>query len=103
MSRDEESACGFPPPAAQIGVAVRMDIFATLQHEKERLSQSESRIADILLNDFEFAVNASIIPTSSFVGDTGISSRTFTPRPTKWSSWATKPTKLRLKSPTCTS
>ncbi|AFL49623.1 DNA-binding MurR/RpiR family transcriptional regulator [Sinorhizobium fredii] len=38
-----------------------MDIFATLQHEKERLSQSESRIADILLNDFEFAVNASII------------------------------------------
>lgn len=38
-----------------------MDIFATLQEEKERLSQSESRIADILINDFEFAVNASII------------------------------------------
>ncbi|WP_331375879.1 MurR/RpiR family transcriptional regulator [Sinorhizobium chiapasense] len=38
-----------------------MDIFATLQEEKGRLSQSESRIADILLNDFEFAVNASII------------------------------------------
>lgn len=38
-----------------------MDIFATLLEEKERLSQSESRIADILLNDFEFAVNASII------------------------------------------
>ncbi|MBP2234533.1 DNA-binding MurR/RpiR family transcriptional regulator [Sinorhizobium kostiense] len=38
-----------------------MDIFATLLQEKERLSQSESRIADILLNDFEFAVNASII------------------------------------------
>jgi len=38
-----------------------MDIFATLLQDKERLSQSESRIADILLNDFEFAVNASII------------------------------------------
>ncbi|NRP73230.1 HTH-type transcriptional regulator HexR [Ensifer psoraleae] len=38
-----------------------MDIFATLQEEKGRLSQSETRIADILLNDFEFAVNASII------------------------------------------
>lgn len=38
-----------------------MDIFATLQEEKGRLSQSENRIADILLNDFEFAVNASII------------------------------------------
>lgn len=38
-----------------------MDIFATLQEEKERLSQSESRIAEILFTDFEFAVNASII------------------------------------------
>ncbi|MDK1494511.1 MurR/RpiR family transcriptional regulator [Sinorhizobium sp. 7-81] len=38
-----------------------MDIFAILQEEKGRLSQSENRIADILLNDFEFAVNASII------------------------------------------
>ena len=38
-----------------------MDIFATLQEEKGRLSPSESRIAEILLNDFEFAVNASII------------------------------------------
>ena len=38
-----------------------MDIFSTLQEEKARLSPSESRIADILLNDFEFAVNASII------------------------------------------
>lgn len=38
-----------------------MDIFATLQEERGRLSQSENRIADILLNDFEFAVNASII------------------------------------------
>ncbi|MCG5482055.1 MAG: MurR/RpiR family transcriptional regulator, partial [Ensifer alkalisoli] len=35
--------------------------FATLQEEKERLSQSESRIAEILFTDFEFAVNASII------------------------------------------
>ncbi|WP_208246535.1 MurR/RpiR family transcriptional regulator (plasmid) [Rhizobium sp. T1470] len=38
-----------------------MDIFSTLQEEKARLSPSENRIADILLNDFEFAVNASII------------------------------------------
>lgn len=38
-----------------------MDLFSTLQEEKARLSQSESRIADIILNDFEFAVNASII------------------------------------------
>ncbi|MDE1995188.1 MAG: MurR/RpiR family transcriptional regulator [Rhizobiaceae bacterium] len=38
-----------------------MDIFATLQEERARFSQSENRIADILLNDFEFAVNASII------------------------------------------
>lgn len=38
-----------------------MDLFSTLQEEKARLSQSETRIADIILNDFEFAVNASII------------------------------------------
>jgi DNA-binding MurR/RpiR family transcriptional regulator len=38
-----------------------MDIFSTLQEEKGKLSQAESRIADILLTDFEFAVNASII------------------------------------------
>jgi len=38
-----------------------VDIFSTLQEEKARLSPSETRIADILLNDFEFAVNASII------------------------------------------
>lgn len=38
-----------------------MDIFSTLQDEKARLSPSENRIADILLNNFEFAVNASII------------------------------------------
>lgn len=38
-----------------------MDIFSTLQEERGRFSQSENRIADIILNDFEFAVNASII------------------------------------------
>ena len=38
-----------------------MDIFSTLQEDKIRLSPSETRIADILLNNFEFAVNASII------------------------------------------
>ena len=38
-----------------------MDVFSTLQQETGRLSQSERRIAEIVLNDFEFAVNASII------------------------------------------
>ncbi len=38
-----------------------MDIFTTMQEERGGLSQSENRIADIVLNDFEFAVNASII------------------------------------------
>ena len=38
-----------------------MDIFSIIQDEKARFSPSENRIADILLNDFEFAVNASII------------------------------------------
>ena len=38
-----------------------MDIFSTLQEDRGRLSASESRIADIVVNDFEFAVNASII------------------------------------------
>jgi DNA-binding MurR/RpiR family transcriptional regulator len=38
-----------------------MDIFATLQEERDNLSQSEQRIADILLKEFDFAVNASII------------------------------------------
>jgi len=38
-----------------------MDIFSTLQEEKTKLSQAEGRIAEILLTDFEFAVNASII------------------------------------------
>ncbi|MBB4567691.1 MurR/RpiR family transcriptional regulator [Rhizobium leucaenae] len=38
-----------------------MDIFTTMQEERGRLSQSENRIVDIVLNDFEFAVNASII------------------------------------------
>ncbi len=37
-----------------------MDIFAKIQEEREQFSQSEQRIADILLNQFEFAVNASI-------------------------------------------
>ncbi|MBB4145053.1 MurR/RpiR family transcriptional regulator [Rhizobium rhizoryzae] len=38
-----------------------MDIFATLQEERSQFSASEQRIADILLGDFDFAVNASII------------------------------------------
>lgn len=38
-----------------------MDIFATLQEERENFSQSEQRIADILLTELDFAVNASII------------------------------------------
>lgn len=38
-----------------------MDIFATLQEERENFSQSELRIADILLTELDFAVNASII------------------------------------------
>jgi DNA-binding MurR/RpiR family transcriptional regulator len=38
-----------------------MDLFSTLQEGMGRFSQSENRIADIILNDFEFAVNASII------------------------------------------
>ncbi|WP_152048745.1 MurR/RpiR family transcriptional regulator [Aureimonas psammosilenae] len=42
-----------------------MDIFSTLQDERPRLSPSEGRIADILLADLEFAVNASIIELAS--------------------------------------
>jgi DNA-binding MurR/RpiR family transcriptional regulator len=38
-----------------------VDIFSTLQEDRSRLSASEGRIADIVVNDFEFAVNASII------------------------------------------
>ncbi|MCO6178282.1 MurR/RpiR family transcriptional regulator [Ciceribacter sp. RN22] len=38
-----------------------MDIFATLQEEAGQFSPSEQRIADILLDQFDFAVNASII------------------------------------------
>ena len=38
-----------------------MDILSTLQDENTRLSAAEGRIAAILLHDFEFAVNASII------------------------------------------
>ncbi|MFD1747537.1 MurR/RpiR family transcriptional regulator [Rhizobium helianthi] len=38
-----------------------MDIFAKIQEERSQFSTSEQRIADILLGDFDFAVNASII------------------------------------------
>lgn len=38
-----------------------MDIFARIQEEAGQFSASEQRISDILLNDFDFAVNASII------------------------------------------
>ena len=38
-----------------------MDIFATIQEEGPQFSASEQRIADILLTQFDFAVNASII------------------------------------------
>lgn len=38
-----------------------MDILARIQNEQEQFSQSEKRIAEILLNDFDFAVNASIV------------------------------------------
>jgi DNA-binding MurR/RpiR family transcriptional regulator len=38
-----------------------LDIFATIQEEGPQFSASEQRIADILLNQFDFAVNASII------------------------------------------
>ncbi len=43
------------------GLADGMDLFSNLQAEKAKLSPSEGRIADIILNDFEFAVGASII------------------------------------------
>ncbi len=38
-----------------------MDIFATIQEEGPQFSASEQRIAEILLTQFDFAVNASII------------------------------------------
>ncbi|MFD1697171.1 MurR/RpiR family transcriptional regulator [Roseibium aestuarii] len=38
-----------------------MDILARLQNDLDQLSQAERRIAEILLNDFDFAVNASIV------------------------------------------
>lgn len=38
-----------------------MDIFARIQDEAGQFSASEQRIADILVNSFDFAVNASII------------------------------------------
>lgn len=37
-----------------------MDIFATIQEERDSFSSSEQRIADILIDQFDFAVNASI-------------------------------------------
>ena len=37
-----------------------MDIFAALMSEGPKLSQSEQRLADIVLGDLDFAVNASI-------------------------------------------
>ncbi len=37
------------------------DIIATLQKERDGLSRSEQRIADIVFEDKQFAVNASII------------------------------------------
>ncbi|MBL4785356.1 MAG: MurR/RpiR family transcriptional regulator [Cohaesibacteraceae bacterium] len=38
-----------------------VDIIGTLQSERDRLSRSEQRIADILIDDVSFAVNASIV------------------------------------------
>jgi DNA-binding MurR/RpiR family transcriptional regulator len=38
-----------------------MDIFETIQEDRSQFSPSEQRIADILLDQFDFAVNASII------------------------------------------
>ena len=38
-----------------------MDILMMLQERRDQLSQAEQRIADILFDDFDFAVNASII------------------------------------------
>lgn len=45
-----------------------MDIFAKLQDDKAKFSQSERRIADVLLSNFEAAVNASIIELASRAG-----------------------------------
>ncbi len=42
-------------------LGVELDVFSTLQEDRERLSAAEGRIAEIIVNDFEFAVNASII------------------------------------------
>lgn len=38
-----------------------MDIFSALQEDRGQLSPAEGRIAEIIVSDFEFAVNASII------------------------------------------
>lgn len=43
------------------GVTTPVDVFSALQDEKTRLSPSEMRLADLVLGDYEFAVNASII------------------------------------------
>lgn len=45
-----------------------MDIFAVLQEEQAQFSQAERQIADILLNDFDFAVNASIVELAARAG-----------------------------------
>ena len=45
-----------------------MDIFAVLQEQQDQFSQAEKRICDILLNDFDFAVNASIVELAERAG-----------------------------------
>jgi len=45
-----------------------LDIFAVLQEEQAQFSQAERQIADILLNDFDFAVNASIVELAARAG-----------------------------------
>ncbi|WP_176086730.1 MurR/RpiR family transcriptional regulator [Martelella sp. HB161492] len=52
-----------------------MDIFAVIQEEQVAFSQAEKRIAEILLNDFDFAVNASIV---ELAGRAGVSAPTVT-------------------------
>lgn len=52
-----------------------MDIFAVLQEQQDQFSQAEKRICDILLNDFDFAVNASIV---ELAGRAGVSAPTVT-------------------------
>ncbi|AJY48183.1 MurR/RpiR family transcriptional regulator [Martelella endophytica] len=45
-----------------------MDIYMVLQEERDQFSQAEKRICDILLNDSEFAVNASIVELAERAG-----------------------------------